>query len=71
MNGPNCSNCRHFFITWNPQTPNGCRRFGIQCRERPSQIVFMAGQGECQGFEEKIKPNKNQGKLDLNRKDIW
>lgn len=71
MSKPNCKECRHFYITWNPQTPNGCRRFGIQCKDRPSQIVAMAGQGECQGFEEKKRPESKKTGLDLKRDDLW
>jgi hypothetical protein len=72
MSKPNCSQCRHFYITWIQKTPNGCRRFGIQCAEQPSKIVSMAGLGDCQGFEAKKRPeaDKKPG-LDLNRKDLW
>ena len=73
MSQPNCSQCRHYYITWNQKTPNGCRRFGIQCEEQPSKIVMMAGLGDCQGFEPKRRPDsdKKDVKLDLNRKDLW
>ena len=72
MSQPNCSQCRHFYVTWDPKTPNGCRRFGIQCKDRPSQIIASAGMGDCQAFEEKRRPLAKEVKgLDLNRKDIW
>lgn len=71
MNKPNCSQCRHFYITWNQQTPNGCRRFGIQCKDAPSKIVSQAGLGQCQGFEAKKRSEDKKGALDLNRKDLW
>lgn len=70
MAQPNCSQCRHFYITWNAKTPNGCRQFGIQCQGKPNVIIASAGLGECQGFEEKKKIEKKDG-LDLSRKDIW
>lgn len=70
MSKPNCSQCRHFYITWDQKTPNGCRRFGIQSKDRPSTIVAQAGLGDCQGFEEKKKARPKQD-LDLNRKDLW
>jgi hypothetical protein len=56
--GPNCKTCRHYFITYDPRSPNGCRRFNLKSRELPSVIVKMAGQGECHGHEE--KPNKEK-----------
>jgi hypothetical protein len=71
MEKPNCRKCRHFFITWNPKTPHGCKRYGIESREDPSKIVSMAGLGDCQGFEDKTKKNDTKGKLDLNRDDLW
>lgn len=71
MEKPNCSQCRHFYITWDQKTPNGCRRFGIQCKETPTKIIAAAGLGDCQGYEEKRKTDKKSGTLDLNRKDLW
>ncbi|MFP5384527.1 MAG: hypothetical protein ACLGHN_00515 [Bacteriovoracia bacterium] len=70
MEKPKCSLCRHFYITWDQKTPNGCRRFGIQCKDLPSSIVAQAGLGECNGFEAKKRPEKKDV-LDLNRKDLW
>jgi hypothetical protein len=71
MSKPNCSQCRHFYITWNQKTPNGCRRFGIQCQDKPSNVIQSAGLGDCQGFEEKAKKKEEPKGLDLNRKDLW
>ena len=53
MDKPLCRNCRHYFITFDPQLPYGCRRFHIKSKEQPSVIVASAGMGECQGFEPK------------------
>lgn len=71
MEKANCSQCRHFYVTWDPKTPNGCRRFGIKCKDKPSVIVAQAGLGECQGFEAKKRPEETSRGLDLNRKDLW
>lgn len=71
MSKPNCSQCRHFYITWIKNTPNGCRRFGIQCKDSPSNVIASAGMGNCQGFEEKKKPDAKDKGLDLNRSDLW
>ena len=70
MSNPNCAQCKHFYITWNKQTPNGCRRFGIQCKDSPAKIIASAGLGDCQGFEAKQKTVENKP-LDLNKKDLW
>jgi hypothetical protein len=71
MGQPNCSQCRHFYITWDQKTPHGCRRFGIQCKDQPSKIVNMAGLGNCQGFEPKKRPEPQKKGQDLNRNDLW
>ncbi len=70
MSKPSCSECRHFYITWDAKTPNGCRLFGIKCKDSPSKIIASAGQGECKGFEPKKKAEAKSG-LDLTRKDLW
>lgn len=54
MEKPLCRNCRHYFITFEAQTPYGCRKFGIKSRQVPSLAVASAGSGECQGFEPKV-----------------
>ncbi len=60
MERPKCSQCKHFYITWDPKTPNGCRQFGIQSKDLPSNIVAAAGSGECKGYEaKKAKPTSN------------
>ncbi|MGE3610233.1 MAG: uracil-DNA glycosylase [Bacteriovoracaceae bacterium] len=71
MSRPNCQKCKHFYITWNKTTPNGCRRFGIQCKDNPATIIASAGLGDCQGYEEKKKPEERPKGLDLNRKEYW
>ena len=70
---PNCINCQHYHITWDQKAPRGCKLYGIKSQAMPSQIVQMAGSGDCQGFQAKVKkedPSKDKG-LDLNRKDLW
>jgi hypothetical protein len=71
MSKPICSQCKHFYITWDPKIPNGCRQFGIQCKDLPSKIVSQAGMVDCNGFEAKKRPEKKNDKLDLNRRDLW
>lgn len=67
---PNCMNCQHFFITYDPRTPRGCKLYKLQSRELPSQIVKMAGT-ECMGFKEKVKRNEKPKQKDLNDSSLW
>ena len=71
MEKPNCTKCKHYFITWNTRTPNGCRKFAIESKDLPSRIVHQAGMGDCQGYEAKKSAETKNEKLDLNRKDLW
>jgi hypothetical protein len=71
MSRPNCTQCKHFYITWDPKIPNGCKQYGIQCKDLPSKIVAQAGMGDCAGFEAKKRPEQKTDKLDLNRRDLW
>ncbi len=64
-------NCKHFYITWDQRTPKGCKLYGIRSQAMPSQIVQMAGSGECQGYEAKAKKEDKSKGLDLNRNDLW
>lgn len=71
MEKPNCMNCKHYYITWDQRTPKGCKLYGIKSQAMPSQIVQMAGSGECQGHEAKAKKEDKSKGLDLNRSDLW
>jgi len=71
MEKPNCRDCKHYFVTWNQRTPNGCRRYGIESKENPSVIVHSAGMGDCQGYEAKRSKELKKTPLDLNSKDLW
>lgn len=50
---PVCHKCRHFYITWDKNTPNGCRLYGIKTRRNPSQVVMSATGTGCLGYEKK------------------
>jgi len=72
MAKPNCTQCKHFYVTWDPQKPNGCRQFGIQCKPLPSQIVASAGMGECEGFVAKAKKTQETtDRVDLSDRKYW
>lgn len=50
---PNCHRCRHFFVTWEPATPRGCRAYGFKTVSMPSAVVERESGLRCQQFEEK------------------
>ncbi len=54
MSRPKCSDCKHFFVTYDPTSPRGCKAYGIQTAGIPSQIIKAANKGEdCLGFSPK------------------
>jgi len=52
----NCLKCRHFYVTWDPQFPRGCRAFGFKTRLLPSQTVLSSSGQPCMNFEPKDAP---------------
>ncbi len=51
-----CKGCVHFFVTYDPLFPYGCRRMGFKSRRHP-HIEVQAAMGEaCQGREERERP---------------
>jgi hypothetical protein len=48
-----CGTCRHFFVTYEPQHPWGCRSFGFKSANLPSQEVLVATGTVCAQFEQR------------------
>ena len=48
-----CMKCRHFFVTWDPSMPRGCRAFGFKTRGLPSSSVLASSGQPCMMFERK------------------
>jgi hypothetical protein len=51
---PNCNLCRHFFITYEPAHPYGCRAMGFKASRQPCETVFASSGMPCQMFEARI-----------------
>jgi hypothetical protein len=47
---PNCLSCRHFYITYEPAHPYGCRAMNFKSKEMPSLVVFRNSGMDCQAF---------------------
>jgi len=48
-----CAACVHFYVTWDPRFPRGCRALGFKCRDLPSALVRQASGLRCLRFERK------------------
>ena len=56
----NCMKCRHFYITWDPNFPRGCKAYGFKTKQMPSVSVRAASGSLCMLFEEKLLPGKEK-----------
>ena len=58
-----CFNCQHFFVTWEPANPRGCRAFGFKTARIPSDVVKETSGEECLKYLPKDdKTNKSKKK---------
>ena len=51
----NCFNCSHFFITYDPHEPYGCRAMGFKSRQFPSDVAESCSGLKCQMYTPKKK----------------
>lgn len=54
---PPCLTCRHYFVTWDPNFPYGCRAFRFKSAGMPCFDVKSASQMQCLKFEPRKKVN--------------
>ncbi len=57
---PNCWQCRHFSVSWDPNLPYLCRLMGFKSRIVPSIEVLRADGQRCRGFLPKPAPAASQ-----------
>lgn len=51
----NCQACLHFYITYEPAFPYGCRAMGFKSKQLPSAAVYASSGMPCQLFTPKKK----------------
>ena len=47
---PNCWQCRHFSVSWDPKVPYACRLMGFKSRIMPAIEVLRADGVRCRGY---------------------
>ncbi len=55
-----CRKCKHYYITWDPSNPNGCKKFSFKSRLMPSDVVYQSSGMICNAFEAKEIVNKSK-----------
>jgi hypothetical protein len=49
----NCYKCKHFYVTWEPKHPNGCKAMGFKSKTLPSIVVYRSSGEPCKLFTQK------------------
>ncbi|PLS18393.1 uracil-DNA glycosylase [Bacillus sp. M6-12] len=49
----NCMKCRHYYVTWDPKFPKGCRAFQFKTARLPSLEVLRSSGRPCLKFDAK------------------
>jgi hypothetical protein len=49
----NCMKCAHFYVTWDPRHPRGCRAYQFKSVQLPSVVVRASSGCECMQFTPK------------------
>ena len=49
----NCRRCKYYFVTWEKDTPHGCKAYGFKGPQIPSIMVFQSSGMDCSMFVEK------------------
>lgn len=65
-----CLRCVHYFSTFDPTKPRGCKLYGMKSQAFPSVLVKKETGQECMGFKEK-NPSKKEKKINLNDPKYW
>lgn len=65
QNPVNCHRCRHFYVTWDPRFPNGCRALNFKTREIPSMVVLRSSGEPCHFYNPKDPGPKTPKKKPL------
>ncbi len=72
-----CLNCRHYYATYNPNTPRGCRVYGFETASFPSFVVKRESGEDCKAYQpskraqDAMDSEKAKKKMDLNDPKLW
>jgi hypothetical protein len=60
MERPKCAKCAHYFITYDPRFPYGCRAMNFKSRSLPQNEVEAASGMACQTFQARSTTQENR-----------
>ncbi|MFN3535495.1 MAG: uracil-DNA glycosylase [Desulfatiglandales bacterium] len=50
-----CHHCRYYYVTWEKETPHGCKAYGFKSALLPYLEVKLSVREGCIAFEKKEK----------------
>ncbi|HOY67513.1 MAG TPA: uracil-DNA glycosylase [Candidatus Ozemobacteraceae bacterium] len=56
--GIDCHSCVHYFVTWEPAAPHGCRGHGFKSRQLPAIVVQASSGMACLLYTPKRPPRR-------------
>lgn len=48
-----CTQCQHYYVTWDENRPHGCRFFAFKSPYSPALAVLESSGKSCEAFEQK------------------
>jgi hypothetical protein len=48
-----CRRCIHYFVTWVPSAPHGCKVMGFKSHRLPSVVVYQNSGDLCRAYRPK------------------
>ncbi len=66
--------CKHYYSTFDPVLPRGCKLYGMKTAQFPEIIVKRESGSDCLGFEERKRArpeSKTTRDRDLNDPSLW
>ena len=49
----NCMKCKHYYVTWDPSFPKGCKLYGFKTSRLPASLVYESTGKQCESYEER------------------
>ncbi len=68
---PSCLHCKHYYVTWDPQAPRGCKAYNFKSSQVPSVVIKTESKKDCYLFDPKEKKKLRPGEIDLNDPSLW
>jgi predicted nucleic acid-binding Zn-ribbon protein len=61
MESPKCLQCAHYFSTYDPKVPRGCKAYGFRSLGMPSTIIERETNRPCMAFKQNAHFSKKSG----------